>query len=355
MKRVFIALALAPLRLRAAGAASRAARAEPARRRHPRLHPGCGAGDRAHLHHRSERAGPGLGGDRAAACPAPNISSCSCRRCAPTACRGAVAGGALRIQPVAGALRRRAGRAPRSSPSSFVTEILRVRNIDAAAAVETLRPLVSRDGSLTASRSSIVVSDFADNVARVRQVLARIDVDSGVTRIVGLDNAGAREIAAALGELAPDGVSVVPVDSSNALAFRGDARGGSQLIGIAQELDRRAAQRQRDPGRLPRACRCRAIAAGASAGARADADPADPAPALARPPPHSATAEPVERRCRPADDRRNRSPAPPAALRRRRDRSQPRSARATPSSPASRAPMRSSSRPARTSSARWAS
>ena len=95
---------------------------------------------------------------------------------------------------------------------------------DAAAAVETLRPLVSRDGTITAGRNSIVISDFADNVRRLRQVLASIDVDSGVTRVVGLDNAGAREIAEALGELAPEGVSVVPVDSSNAIALRGDGR-----------------------------------------------------------------------------------------------------------------------------------
>ena len=149
-------------------------------------------------------------------------------------------GGALRVQPVAGA----AASAPiggRSSPSGFVTEILRVRNIDAAAAVETLRPLVSASGSITASRSSIVISDFADNIARVRQVLRRIDVDTGVTRIVGLDNAGAREIAAALGELAPEGVSVVAVDSSNAIALRGDGASVAQLTAIAEELDRRAA------------------------------------------------------------------------------------------------------------------
>ncbi len=149
-------------------------------------------------------------------------------------------GGALRIQPVAGA----AASAPiggRSSPSGFVTEILRVRNIEAASAVETLRPLVSASGSITASRSSIVVSDFADNVARVRQVLRRIDVDTGITRIVGLDNAGAREIAAALAELAPDGVSVVAVDSSNAIALRGDGASVSQLAAIAEDLDRRAA------------------------------------------------------------------------------------------------------------------
>jgi general secretion pathway protein D len=151
-----------------------------------------------------------------------------------------VAGGALRIQPVAGA----AATAPvgrRAGASAFVTEIFRVRHIDPAAAVETLRPMVSRDGSLTASRSAIIVSDFADNVARLRQVLARIDVESGVTRILGLDNAGAREIAAALGELAPEGVSVVPIDSSNTLAFRGDGAAVARLIDIARELDRRAA------------------------------------------------------------------------------------------------------------------
>jgi general secretion pathway protein D len=151
-----------------------------------------------------------------------------------------VSGGALRIQPVAGA----AASAPvgrRVSASGFVTEIFRVRHIDPAAAVETLRPMVGRDGSITASRSSIVVSDFADNVARIRQVLARIDVDAQATRVVGLDNSGAREIAAALTQLAPEGVSVVPIDSSNSIALRGDGAAVAQLAAIARDLDRRAA------------------------------------------------------------------------------------------------------------------
>ncbi|MDQ8755667.1 type II secretion system secretin GspD [Sphingosinicella sp. LHD-64] len=152
------------------------------------------------------------------------------------------AGGALRIQPVAGASASAPlGGSGRASPSGFVTEILRVRRIEAAQAIEALRPLVSRDGSITASRNSIIVSDFADNVRRVRQALAQIDVDSGVTRVVGLDNAGAREIAAALADLAPEGVSVVPIDSANSIALRGDAASVSQLAGIAQDLDRRAA------------------------------------------------------------------------------------------------------------------
>lgn len=153
-----------------------------------------------------------------------------------------IRGGAFRIQPVAGAASTaQVGGARRSNPGGFVTEIFRLRHIEPAAAIETIRPLVSRDGAITASRSSILVSDFADNIARIRQVLARIDVDTSATRVLGLDFAGAREIAAALAELAPEGVSVVPIDSSNALAFRGDAAAVAELFRIAQDLDRRAA------------------------------------------------------------------------------------------------------------------
>lgn len=152
-------------------------------------------------------------------------------------------GGALRIQPIAGAAASaRVGGSRRAPASGFVTEIFRVRNVQPAQAIETLRPLVSRDGSITASRNSIVVSDFADNVRRLREVLSQIDVavDTSSTRVVGLNNAGAREIGAALSELAPDGVSVVPVDSSNAIALRGDGAAVAQLANIAADLDRRA-------------------------------------------------------------------------------------------------------------------
>jgi general secretion pathway protein D len=152
-----------------------------------------------------------------------------------------VRGGGFRIQPIAGAAASAPVGTGRRNATGFVTEIFRVRHIEAAQAIESLRPLVSRDGAITANRGSIIVSDFADNVARVRQVLARVDVDSSATRVVGLQNAGAREIAAALAELAPDGVSVVPVDSSNAIAFRGDAAAVANLMRIAEDLDRRAA------------------------------------------------------------------------------------------------------------------
>jgi general secretion pathway protein D len=97
------------------------------------------------------------------------------------------AGGALRIQPAATAASA-AGRINRRapSPSSFVTEIIRLRGIDAATALQAVRPLVSREGSVTASRNSIIVADFADNVARIRQIVASIDRDNASTRVLAL-------------------------------------------------------------------------------------------------------------------------------------------------------------------------
>jgi general secretion pathway protein D len=154
-------------------------------------------------------------------------------------------GGALRVQPVAGAASSAPiGRSQRRSGSTFVTEIFRVRSIEPAQAIETLRPLISRDGSITASRNSIVVSDFADNVRRVRQILSQIDVavDRSATRVIGVENIGPRELAQALSGLAPEGVSIVPIDSANSIALRGNAADLARLEAVANQLDQRAAR-----------------------------------------------------------------------------------------------------------------
>jgi len=158
-----------------------------------------------------------------------------------------LSGGAFRIQPTAGAASvasRSAGR--RGSPNNFVTEIFRLRSIEGPSALESLKPLVSRDGSITATANSVIVADFADNVARIRAVIARIDRDTTSTRIVTLQNAGARDIAASITQLmegASDrkSATVVPVDSSNSLALRGDAATVARLAQLAEDLDRRAA------------------------------------------------------------------------------------------------------------------
>ncbi|MEM8695343.1 MAG: type II secretion system secretin GspD [Pseudomonadota bacterium] len=159
------------------------------------------------------------------------------------------AGGALRIQSTASA----AGQpgavgTSRAGNNAFVTEIFRLNNIPASSAVETLRPLISQEGSITANTAgnSLVIADFADNVRRMRQLIRRVDVDSSASEIVALNNAGAREIAASLqglvsGGEGPSPASIVPVDSSNSLVLRGDPVTVARMAALARELDARAA------------------------------------------------------------------------------------------------------------------
>lgn len=158
--------------------------------------------------------------------------------------------GAFRIQPLdtASAQPGRVGSLG-ASRNSFVTEIFRLRSVDSASAVETIRPLVSKEGSVTANKSgnSLVVADYADNIRRIRSVIARLDTDSATTRVVLLKNAGAREIAASLQTLGGGSsdvrgtVAVVAVDSSNSIALRGDAQAVARFAALAGELDRNAA------------------------------------------------------------------------------------------------------------------
>lgn len=167
-------------------------------------------------------------------------------------------GGNFRVQPIDNAASQPTRIGSRGAArNSFVTEIVRLRSIDAQSAVDTVRPLVSAQGSVTANRggNSLVVVDFADNIRRVREVLRRIDADTASTRVVTLQNAGAREIATALQSLAgggaapaggqggapaAGGVSVVAVESSNSIALRGDAPTVARLAQIAVDLDRKA-------------------------------------------------------------------------------------------------------------------
>ena len=171
--------------------------------------------------------------------------------------------GSFRIQPIDNAASQPGRVGSRGAQSnSFVTEIVRLRSVDAQSAVDTVRALVSPQGTVSANRSgnTLVIVDFADNVRRVREVLRRIDTNNASTRVVALKNAGAREIATALQSLAgqgggggggagatagaaapsSNGTSVVAVQSSNSVAISGDSSTVARLVAVAEDLDRRA-------------------------------------------------------------------------------------------------------------------
>ena len=156
------------------------------------------------------------------------------------------ASGAYRISPAQGA-----AQGPATVGSErFTTEVFQLRNIDAASAAETIRPLVGTQGQVLANpgANSVVVADFADNLARIRSLIGRIDVDRTGFEVVTLQNSSAREIAAVLQSvLAPPGgqpgqgmVTVTPVESSNSIVLRGDPSAMARIRPLVEDLDRRA-------------------------------------------------------------------------------------------------------------------
>ena len=156
------------------------------------------------------------------------------------------ASGAYRISPAQGA-----AQGPATVGSErFSTEVFQLRNIGAASAVETIRPLVGPQGQVLANpgANSVVVADFADNLVRIRALIGRIDVDRSGFDVVTLENSSAREIAGVLQTvLAPPGgqpgqgmVSVTPVESSNSIVLRGDPAAMARIRPLIEDLDRRA-------------------------------------------------------------------------------------------------------------------
>ncbi|MEQ1929082.1 MAG: type II secretion system secretin GspD, partial [Parvularculaceae bacterium] len=131
-----------------------------------------------------------------------------------------------------------------------VTEIVRLRYVDAREAAANLTQIVSQTGVVTAVRSgnSIILVDTGDNVARLKQVLTQIDRDPTVYRTLSLENASATEVARVVSSLArqiqeeggqaPSPVSVVPMEASNSILIRAEPSMINRLSTVVAELDR---------------------------------------------------------------------------------------------------------------------
>jgi general secretion pathway protein D len=132
----------------------------------------------------------------------------------------------------------------------FATEVIALRQVDARIAAETIKPLVGRGGVVIATPqgNSLLVADYADNLRRIRALIAQIDTDRASIDTVTLRNSSAREIAATINGLFGGGgieggssaLSVLPVESSNSIVVRGDPALIGRVVQMILELDRRA-------------------------------------------------------------------------------------------------------------------
>lgn len=133
------------------------------------------------------------------------------------------------------------------SAAGFATQVFHLSNVDARLAVETLKPLVGRGGVALATPdgNSVLVADYADNLRRLREVVAQIDGNRAGIETITLRNSSARDVAGTVAALfggksggAP--VSVLPVDSSNSIVVRGEPATVARVVQTIIELDKRA-------------------------------------------------------------------------------------------------------------------
>ncbi|MEM1104267.1 MAG: type II secretion system secretin GspD [Pseudomonadota bacterium] len=130
-----------------------------------------------------------------------------------------------------------------------VTEVFQLAFAQANEVAATLRPLVNRQGQVTASprTNSLIVVDYAQNMRRIRQVVSELDQDASVIETVQLRNTTAGEMARIIASLSGSGAegglkglnySVVAVESSNSLLIKGEQAAIDQLKPIIRRLDR---------------------------------------------------------------------------------------------------------------------
>ncbi|KVW35600.1 type II secretion system protein GspD [Burkholderia ubonensis] len=143
------------------------------------------------------------------------------------------------------------GNTPQARGDQVVTQVFELRNESANNLLPVLRPLISPNNTVTAypANNTIVVTDYADNVRRIAQIIAGVDSAAGAqVLVVPLKNANAIDLAAQLQKMLDPGaignsdatlkVSVIADPRTNSLMLR--ASSASRLAAakrLVQQLD----------------------------------------------------------------------------------------------------------------------
>lgn len=121
----------------------------------------------------------------------------------------------------------------RGAGDEMVTRVVQVDNVSAAQLVPILRPLVPQQGHLAAypSTNVLIISDRADNVTRLVQIINRIDlVSDSEIEVIALQHASSAEVVRILTAL--NRTAATPgVDGSKQTTLVADERTNSVLLG----------------------------------------------------------------------------------------------------------------------------
>ncbi|NNE40106.1 MAG: type II secretion system secretin GspD [Marinicaulis sp.] len=158
--------------------------------------------------------------------------------------------GNYRIVPLQEAARNSGPVNPGNSGTDLVTQIVRLRYVDAREAAANLAQIIGQNGVVSPVRSgnAIILVDTADNVARLREVLSSLDKDPTIYRTIALNHASADDIARVVSDMAQDisgeqnsgqkSFSVAPIQASNSILVRAEPSLMRRIQTVVGELDR---------------------------------------------------------------------------------------------------------------------
>lgn len=122
----------------------------------------------------------------------------------------------------------------------LTTQVFSLKHESAAQLVPIIRPLVSPNNTVTAypGNNSLVVTDYAENIGRIAQIIESIDVPQTGLRVMTLQHASALDLAQTINRLMNDtgaaGVAGatggIAGDASQRVSVTGDPRTNSLLV-----------------------------------------------------------------------------------------------------------------------------
>jgi len=123
------------------------------------------------------------------------------------------------------------GRKNTVNDDRIVTQVFQIKHESAVQLMAVVRPLVTPNNTVTAyaGNNTLVVTDYAENLQRIGQVIASIDVPQGDVRIIPVENASAVDLANTINRLLADSPGGAQ-DASQRLQLMADSRTNSLLV-----------------------------------------------------------------------------------------------------------------------------
>ncbi|MFP6801812.1 MAG: type II secretion system secretin GspD [Pseudomonadales bacterium] len=132
----------------------------------------------------------------------------------------------------------------------LVTAVIPVRNSASENLVKILRPLIPQYGHVAgiSSPNVLIISDHAGNIARLTEIVNRIDIaDNQTVEIIGLKDAWVEDIVELLEELAPEQigkgakgpnrVTIVASERTNSMVVKGEKATVERVVQLISQLD----------------------------------------------------------------------------------------------------------------------